>query len=609
MLQRSKIYIGFIGLVFLLSSFSFSEPVWKKQLEALSSNDRIVLEKFFRIFLRDSQGGFVLFGNKPVCSEGILPSEQSHLLMLGSELHERNIVFKEGLKVWRKLPLKSDHYFVHVYNKPTYQWQEILLVNRGQVLKVIQENLPLFQYVLGPMVTPEEFFQKMMDPEESLGSIFKEDRVLIGVILGFGVQNSLFISRMENIDELLEQREKIPFKSIKQEKKSKKKGFFQKHFSQTYPGFGFSNLTDELAHLGDQAEVSKELVKTSSPQIPWFGCLKSKETEKLLSDYRKAQKQIHEILNSNRFLERVFSQIFGDCEATTILPVMCEEEEDQVDFSSIIAQSIYSDLDDPDVELDPFIQGMLTYKKGASSVSEKWRDLHLELLAAKRLLQAKKNLSEAEIFFENFGIETTCLVPSKLYYRKIKEGNGKIVQNSDALVKIGYTVSNLKGEINSISEVESTYLSSLISGCMFGMRGMAIGEEREIWIHPSYGYGETANIAPNLGLVIKIKLIDLLHEGSQGYFCENPFQLATEQLNAIDLQNNLYDLTKRLAFSIGSKTWAHYEKGQKERYSLDAVIAALRKLQAGETISSIPLAKADELLVRLHGIIYQAKNS
>ena len=72
----------------------------KIALESLSDSERAALESFFRTLLMDTQCGYVLYGDKPICIEGILPKDDN-LLMIGGELHRRSIILKEGCKFAR----------------------------------------------------------------------------------------------------------------------------------------------------------------------------------------------------------------------------------------------------------------------------------------------------------------------------------------------------------------------------------------------------------------------------------------------------------------------------------------------------------------------------
>src|SRR5271170_6141243 len=236
---------------------------------AASVSDKEILEIFYRTLFKESQGGYVLFGSKPVCVEGILLKE-TNLIMLGGDLHKTNVILKEGLKIWQKLPRKSQKYYIHLYEKGGRGWRDIVLINREAFINVVKENLPLFQYVLGPGVSPEGLFTQLIDPEESFDSVFQNNRVLIGIVLGFGTQNALYGSREENIGDTLAKKEKIPFKPLNLRlEETRKKGCLDYKSKEASPSFGYSSLRDELDHLDKSTFVSKELVDKSPPLIPW----------------------------------------------------------------------------------------------------------------------------------------------------------------------------------------------------------------------------------------------------------------------------------------------------------------------------------------------------
>lgn len=49
-----------------------AEQKWQQIFEGLDDREKKCLECFFSTMLTDSEGGYVLFGSKPACGEGIL---------------------------------------------------------------------------------------------------------------------------------------------------------------------------------------------------------------------------------------------------------------------------------------------------------------------------------------------------------------------------------------------------------------------------------------------------------------------------------------------------------------------------------------------------------
>lgn len=181
----------------------------------LNQYETFVLEQFFRTLLLHSEGGYVLYDAKPVCINGFHVIDK----FTGSHhRHKESIDLREGAAIWKKLAignLKND-IIIHVYDQrdclaPTYI--HILLINKPLFIKTVQENLALFQYVLGVTVTPEKLLAKLTDAKETFHSVLKGDTVLIGIILGFGTQNALYGSHSENLQNQLISNEKPPFKN------------------------------------------------------------------------------------------------------------------------------------------------------------------------------------------------------------------------------------------------------------------------------------------------------------------------------------------------------------------------------------------------------------
>lgn len=89
-----------VSYTLLIFSLSAEEtlPEWKKVLQALSQEEKACLESYFETMLLNSEGGYVLFGSKPVCEEGILAPEKCRLCWVGMRNHRRSVDLFEGIK-------------------------------------------------------------------------------------------------------------------------------------------------------------------------------------------------------------------------------------------------------------------------------------------------------------------------------------------------------------------------------------------------------------------------------------------------------------------------------------------------------------------------------
>lgn len=577
-------------------------------------SEKEILELFFRTLFEESQGGYVIYGSKPLCDEGILPKE-TNLFMLGENLHRRSVIFKEGYKAWEKLTSKSQKFFIHLCKNTSYGWQHLLLINRDEWMKVVKDNLSIFQYVLGPDVSPEGLLAKLVDPEMDFASVFQEDKVLIGIVLGFGTKNALYGSREENIELFLSETESLPFKPLplRPQNMGGKKSTVRRSLGAS-PSFGHVSLQEELDYLRKALFVSKELVNTS-PSLPWFGCLKNKETKQLLEQYAKTQKQISVLLKEKRFLEKVLTR-FGENSAAKIVQNLSLSYQDLglqegSDLSSLIAKSINEGLPEHEEEwVASFIQGMRANEMG--DPSPPWHEVSDNYCETERALEAKKNLIECENVFSRIqnNKDLICLVPGKLYYKVTKDGKGETVQTSCATVQIDYAIKNHMGEILSVahaSEIGSIDLSHFVAGFAAAIKGMSVGEEREIYIHPAFAYGESFNISPNIGLIAEVKLIGIdSQEEDENEPLVVPLELSATNIKESEINKKYRELKFQFAFQLGARTWSHFKQGQHAGYSLNSIIQAL--LQESKQVPFTVLSsEEDALLSRLHWRIYQAR--
>jgi len=296
----------------------FSLPIWQKKFKKLDSREKKCLELFFRTMLKDSEGGYVLFGSKPACGNGIL----GYSSMFEHSLKEQNIsvVLYEGWQVWKKhfSNLRTKNLIICCKKNPfaPNEWkQDIYWVHKSKFLQVINNNLLMFQYALGPQVTPLAFLEFFLDPDKEL----PKDQALIGIFLGFGRNNSLYGNRSEKIFyDFAICKETFPLAARRQRLKILYDNIFEKVFdtqhevfSELKPSFGYENISNEWKDLRKKSSVSTDSISLESPKIPTYGIYSTDlETKNIQKAYLKDQKKINKLLKRNDFLFYVLKLIF-----------------------------------------------------------------------------------------------------------------------------------------------------------------------------------------------------------------------------------------------------------------------------------------------------------
>lgn len=305
-------------LLFFYTNFIQAEeilPEWQKSLKSLNSEEKLYLESFFRTMLTNSEGGFVLTGSKPVCMEGILSPDKIHVRQIGTKSHRRSVDLCEGYRIWKKYfeSIPSQKLIICCKDHPDHMysdWIHLMWINPQKLIEVVQNNLPLFQYVLGPQVTPTSFLNYLTDPSQDI----PHDYTLTGIFLGFGSQNALYYRRLELIQKQIFSRENPPFNLKNERLKIPNLGYLgceNIEAFDTEPAFSYSTLREEYESLEEMGTSSVEIFPSSLFKIPLFAVYKKdQETVDILSRYQMDKKMIENLLLKPDFLEQTLKYIF-----------------------------------------------------------------------------------------------------------------------------------------------------------------------------------------------------------------------------------------------------------------------------------------------------------
>ncbi len=129
---------------------------------------------------------------------------------------------------------------------------------------------------------------------------------------------------------------------------------------------------------------------------------------------------------------------------------------------------------------------------------------------------AQKNLEEGNAFLEknkaNAGVKVT---PSGLQYEVIKEGTGKMPNDSD-MVKVHYHGTLIDGKVfdSSVDRGEPAEfpVNGVIPGWTEALQMMPVGSKWKIYLPASLAYGERApqEIGPNKVLIFEVELLEIV---------------------------------------------------------------------------------------------------
>ncbi len=577
----------------------------------------LVLEKFFRVMIGDSEGGYVLFDKKPVC---IHRFHFQDCFLGENEKHRLSVYLREGAEQWKKSNLlsKQSNIIIHSYNNQDSLAKNtihLLFINKKLFLETVEDNLPLFQYVLGPSITPLELLAQLTNPDHSFHAVLKNDKVLIGILLGFGTQNSLYVSRIENLEEALLSKEQPPYKSqyskindIRPEYREMlllSRGSWREANSLE-ASYGYHSPKEEMLTLCKKIDISSLQLARQTPNFI-FGRLKEdKETDKLVNELEVTQLKINSLLSSKNFLKDVLQKIFpGERvsvkENDEVRIALNDSEVKQLPF--IVAASVWDIIDgENEVYKKAFFEGMLDADKGLEAKVKHFDSF--EYAKTKALVKARENLSRADKCLLELANteEFVNVMPNRICYKTLQAGAGDALAGQSK-VTVQYTLKTPDEKIlaDTLMSGQSVQLNlvEIIPGLALGMQNMKIGEIREIFIHPSLAYGIYTTMDKGIYLHAFVQL--LAFENG-----ESPFTQASAGELPIEISPTIEEdylkQTYEVAYNTGYEAWSHYK--QDRLYQLAQIQAWIKEFEAGHSSDISSLALQD-LLNKHHWNLYQ----
>lgn len=497
-----------------------------KAAQILPEEESAVLGAFLRILFEDSQAGYVLFNQKPVCIHGY---PERDLSCFNFSLHKQEVALKEGIRIWNKYEGNSENVknCIHICRNedPSIRgYRHLLIINKQMFHAVIKENLPLYQHVLGPSITSQMLFDFLALEDWPFHSLLKYDNVLVGNLLGYGLQNSLYASRAESIQKAMG--EIIP-PFLPGTAFTRK---YREEYLPHLPSNGFQNLQEEFLKIDEKLDVSSEKLLGENPPFI-FGWLKSLRTESNHKEYlvpklEETQILIQKLLESPSFTEQALEMTTGKSFKTSYTNGFKFHIDDEKK-NQILARGIWASIQcyDP-CYYSPFIDGLSGLPPPKTKIDrEAWNPNYpLEIR------RAKDNLLNAEAFFQEIDStgQSICIIPKKLYYRVIKLGNGKYKYGDFA--KLTYSIFSPSGHCLAFQHDALINLKNTIRGFFLGVREMQIGETRELWIHPGLAYGYDTSLEKSIYLKAVVTLNDVPYLG------ESEKGLLNEENEEIDLK-------------------------------------------------------------------------
>lgn len=575
--------IRLLPILSLLVSPLNSEELKSRQQSYFFSPER-VLEVYFKDLFDKTTAGYVLYGEKPVDLEVIPLREKT---IPGTNERRSSVIGLLALTYWQKIapnPKNQNYIFLDFLDSDAH---EITLINRKAFLDVVKTNSLLFDYKFGCSTTPQTLLENLI--QNGFSSVFKENIALQGIVLGYGVENSICYECGSSFLKQL-----VPKTSPPNQIPSPAKN--PEEILQKIKNKNWANKLQDLTCY--RSSETNDRVK-----IPFSFLKNSKKSKQLLQSYKKYQANTDSVLTKTKFLSEVL-QKFG----TRLNPIFAQTvesnqladfftAEEKINLPHLVAQTIVNTFPN---EISPsFIQGM--------SAAETQNTIELSDVKFLDILWKRdaSTLQPTIDYFSQIANQENiqCLIPLKLYARTLKTSDSdKVLTIHHNPIKVKYLLKDLDDNplIGSyqLQDPSTLYLSNIIPGLAHGLLGMKEGEIREIYIHPDFVYGTSSDFGKGQAVIATIELVSL-GEVENSVF---PLLKPIDVLNyAPDILSSaeFIELQKKHAYTCGFRSWQYYKKAV-PLISLESILNELAKS------SKAPFSETQsDLLLKLEWVFLQ----
>jgi FKBP-type peptidyl-prolyl cis-trans isomerase len=547
----------------LFTSFVWGGDLVKDFSQDLSKEQRNLLSDFLMAVV-DAPGGYVLYGDKPMSVESYDISSLQAL----TNPDPRTVALVKGRELWEDLKLNLDKKDYLITTFELEKKLHVVCINRNAFTNVVQENLTLFRYVLGPALTADALIHQLMTAGPHFFSVLKNDQTLIGMLLGNGKQNSLLYARLMNITDpnSFGKTEEFPLVS----KKLSRAWAASSRKFQKEPSFGFSSLDEEEFKLNRVAVESIKLKPFANCQLPRFECdPELEETRSLLSTYEQNRNRIMKTVASKTFLDDTLRRLFANADGMIDVPQVPKQRDlclpvSREETARKVVELIHKKIAQEPLGVkkfqNAFLQGVAAREKGKQLPYPNQFKRSNDLATVQKEIEACKNLELATAYFEKLSTreDLVALIPQEIYYKILKPGKEGSASTKTSQVSFQYSFQIL-GDPDSKDwgVVKQEQLGALIPGIAHAIVGMQQGEERVVYIHPKHAYGEDSFFPPNVSIVAQIRLLDW-KEGEQPVAVLPPHQL--EQRDYKDLLAKFEVLRSEEFFDEGVSFWDAIKK-------------------------------------------------
>ncbi len=281
-----------IFFTFFLINQIFSQDI-SNILSFIPTEEKVALKKLFYWMMRSDNLSYSLFGDKPISLSGDFTVTPLGNVIMGDR---RAYLFWKYWQIWEKYEKEfviKNFLFIKEPSITTSDVINIIFINKKEFINIVGKHINIFKEKLGYDLTPEHLLKKIED-NRKFANIIKNDEVLWGILLGYGVHNAKLYDRKYRLERFL-YFDEIPKLPIKKPSPSKSFSSIEEEFDfleskiKPFGEYGYSPLIQNSVHF------------MIDPQHP--------ETKALEKKYRELRGKISVIYSKGDFLEITLSKL------------------------------------------------------------------------------------------------------------------------------------------------------------------------------------------------------------------------------------------------------------------------------------------------------------
>jgi hypothetical protein len=186
---ENKASMKYLNILFLVV---FVFPL-NASIQNIPDQDIRKIKSLFEYLIYEHDFAYAIFGSKPMALADIclwMPDVPSHRYFHAQTLLVQR---EEELKAWykHKNEFKLKNFIVLDQENDLFDCLVFVLIHKSNMIALLHKHEAIFKKVIGAAFSPELFLEQIEQRKVSLAQAIHHHYGLLGIMLGYGVKNSM----------------------------------------------------------------------------------------------------------------------------------------------------------------------------------------------------------------------------------------------------------------------------------------------------------------------------------------------------------------------------------------------------------------------------------